>query len=241
MTQALGQRDSALRIVQGMAQNGGDLTNYIRMYPVFVGFADRALLTRYDSLFNRAPPNQYAAVWHALIALDLGDAARAQEIVRRVYARPDTIQRFINGALLGIDGLAMVARGDTARGLTIADSGLRLVGAAGGSSFIAPIQLRLALAQVGRAGTRGAGINRLRYGFTSAPEIFPATQFYLGKAYEAAGRPDSAAMAYGQFLRLWAHADTSYQSILEDARTGLARVTGEGSGGAAVGGEKQDG
>ncbi len=237
VAQGLGRSDTALSLVQGAGPQAPQMRSYVQAFPIFTGFADHDLLVRFDTLLARAPGNQYSAVWRALIALELGDPARARQVVRTITARPDTLQRFTHGALVGIDGLAIVAQGDTVRGMAIADSGLRLIGGLNVTAFAAPVQLRYAMLQVARPATRAAGISRLRYGFSLTPEFHPILQFYLGKAYEAAAKPDSAAMAYSQFLRLWNRADSIYRPILDDARAGLARVTGEAAGGESVGKE----
>jgi hypothetical protein len=49
----------------------------------------------------------------------------------------------------------------------------------------------------------------------------------LGRAYEAAGKTDSAAFAYGRFIRLWDKADPALQSRVAEAREALTRLTAE--------------
>jgi hypothetical protein len=49
----------------------------------------------------------------------------------------------------------------------------------------------------------------------------------LGRTYEAAGKPDSAALAYGRFVRLWDKADPELQSRVTEAREALSRLTAE--------------
>jgi hypothetical protein len=231
MAQALGRTDTAralLRALQTQGQ-GGDLMLYVQAMPIFAGYADSALLNRVGTLLaqNTESPNSFSTAWRALVALDQGQPAQAQALVRRVLANPDTLQRFMRGVLLGIDGLATVAQGDTARGMTVADSGLRLIGAATSSGFTVPVQIRYAMVLAARPQTRQQAIARLRDGFANTPEIYPILQYYLGRTYESAGMADSAASRYGHFLRLWAGADTLYRPLVDAARTGLERVTAE--------------
>src|SRR5690606_21089934 len=112
-------------------------------------------------------------------------------------------------------------------GMAVVDSALKLIGGVNSTGFTFPVQLRYAMLLTSRANTRAEGIRRLKYGFPAVPEMYPILQYYLGRAYESAGQPDSAAVAYGQFLRLWARADATYRPIIADARSGLERVTGE--------------
>jgi len=223
--------------VQSAGPDANQVRSYVGAFPIFSGVAQRGMLVQFDSLLSGSPGNQYSGVWRALIALELGEPARAQQIVRTLVARPDTLQRYIHGSLVGIDGLATVAQGDTARGMAIADSGLRLIGGINVTAFTAPVQLRYAMLQVARPASRSRGIQRLRYGFELSPELHPMLQLYLGRAYETAAKPDSAALAYSRFLRLWDGADSVYRPILAEARAGLARVSGEAADGAPVGEE----
>jgi hypothetical protein len=55
----------------------------------------------------------------------------------------------------------------------------------------------------------------------------PLAYFALGRTYEAAGKADSAAMAYGRFLHLWDKADPELQGRVTEAREALARLTSE--------------
>ena len=232
IAQALGRTDSARQLVRGIGAqpNGGDVSMYVRMVPVFAGYADSTLLAQAGAALANAPSNSFVGMWRALVALDSHNPRGAQAIVRPMLANPDTLQRFMHGALLGIDGLATVALGDTTRGMAVLDSALSLMGGVSATGFTFPVQVRYAMLLTGRAATRAEGIRRLRYGFPNAPEMYPIMQYYLGRAYESAAQPDSAAAAYGQFLRLWASADTVYQPIVAEARAGLERVTGERAG-----------
>jgi hypothetical protein len=72
------------------------------------------------------------------------------------------------------------------------------------------------------------GISHLRYGFSgTAVHLLPLTFLALGRTYEAADKPDSAAIAYGRFLRLWDKADPELQDRVSEAREALARLTAE--------------
>ncbi len=70
---------------------------------------------------------------------------------------------------------------------------------------------------------------RLHDGFTDQVAFIPIVQYDLGKAYEAAGDKANAVASYGQFLRLWDHADSNFQARVRDAKDALQRLTGEGA------------
>jgi tRNA A-37 threonylcarbamoyl transferase component Bud32/tetratricopeptide (TPR) repeat protein len=242
LAQSLGRTDTARALVRalGPAPNGGDLSMYLRSVPIFAGYADSTLLAQAGTALAGAPANSFVGAWRALIALEAGDPRGAQAIARQLLGNPDTLQAFMRGTLIGIDGLAIVALGDTNRGLAVIDSGLKVIGGVTSTAFTVPVQLRYAMLLTTRPGTRAEGIRRLKHGFPNAPELYPIRQYYLGRVYETAAQPDSAAAAYGQFLRLWAKADTIYRPIIDDARAGLERVTGErGNGAAPVGAAPQ--
>jgi hypothetical protein len=52
------------------------------------------------------------------------------------------------------------------------------------------------------------------------PLSYPA----LGRTYEAAGKPDSAALAYRRFVLLWDKADPELRTRVSEAREALARL-----------------
>lgn len=56
--------------------------------------------------------------------------------------------------------------------------------------------------------------------------LVPA-QFYLGQIAEALDRPDEAAVHYGLLVDWWRDADPALRPWLDEARAGLARVSGE--------------
>jgi hypothetical protein len=88
-------------------------------------------------------------------------------------------------------------------------------------------RFQLALALASRPETRAEGITWLRYGFDLEPLYLPLTQLALGRTYEAAGQRDSAAVAYGRFLRFWDKADPEMQGRVREAREALQEVNRE--------------
>jgi hypothetical protein len=124
-------------------------------------------------------------------------------------------------------GWARLVQGDTAEGISDLRTGLSVTGGPmGAASAFLRFQLALALSADPR--TRAEGISHLRYGFNgTAVHLLPLTYLALGRTYEAADKPDSAAIAYGRFIRLWDKADPELQGRVTEAKEALARLTAE--------------
>jgi tetratricopeptide (TPR) repeat protein len=203
--------------------------------PVIGGYMDSAMTVRFSAALDTAATKNPAAMpfiayYRALLALDQGQPAKAQAILQPALASlnassPD----FLRGGLIGADGLRMLADGDIAHGMARVDSGMRMVGGFGNPVYSGAVSLRLAQYLVSQPATRAAGIERLRDGFTDQISFLPIVQYDLGKAYEAAGDKQRAITSYGQFLRLWDHADSNFQARVRDAKDALQRLTGEGT------------
>jgi tetratricopeptide (TPR) repeat protein len=139
---------------------------------------------------------------------------------------PDSAKE--RGMLEAIGGWARMVKGDTAAGVAALRSGLAKASGPNTAETTSFLRFQLALALAADADTRDEGINRLRYGFDhSALYLVPLSSLALGQAYEAAGKRDSAAIAYGRFLRLWDKADPEVQGRVAEARDALQRLTAE--------------
>jgi tRNA A-37 threonylcarbamoyl transferase component Bud32/tetratricopeptide (TPR) repeat protein len=221
--------DSA-RVLPGLA----DQANLILLIPALAGFADSALSARYGVKLDSVAANTAASVvpyinyYRALLAYDHGDRARVATLVHQALAVPG-IPDWLRGSMIGLDGLRLAGTADSARVVAVADSGLRIAGGFGNPAQIAPIALRFALYLAAHPATRADGISRLRYGFTDRIELQPIIQYNLAKIYDAGRERSNAVAAYGQFLRLWDRADSTYATRIHDARDALQRLTAEGS------------
>jgi hypothetical protein len=132
------------------------------------------------------------------------------------------------GLLEATGGWARLAKGDTAAGIAALRSGLAKAGGPNTAETTAFLRFQLALALAADSDTREEGIDRLRYSFdNSALYLVPLSSLALGRTYEAAGKRDSAAIAYGRFLRLWDKADPEVQGRVGEAREALQRLTAE--------------
>ena len=234
---AMGRQAVARRIGDSLAAmpGGANLREYVSIMPIIGGFADSAMANRFSNALDSAgkvnPASlPFIAYYRALVALDQGQSAKAEAILQPAIAGLNpNMPQFLRGGLIGLEGLRILADGDATRGLQVVDSGQRIVGGFGGNPvFGGAVSLRLALYLASQPATRAAGIQRLRNGFTDRVEFIPIVQFNLGKAYEAAGDKANAVAAYGQFLRLWDHADSNFQSRVRDAKDALQRLTKEG-------------
>jgi tetratricopeptide (TPR) repeat protein len=207
-------------------------------WPVALGMAPLSYAgTRVDSLMaleevEMSSPRRAAYVG-AIRALSHGrpDEAvtRATEGMRAPDPSPDSTRN--NGLLRAAVGWARLTQGDTAQGLADLRAGLSVTGGPR-SGEGAYLRFQLALALAANPRTRAEGITRLRYGFSgSALALTPLTYLALGRTYEAAGKADSAVIAYGRFVRLWDKADPELQGRVVEAREALSRLTSEPRGG----------
>ena len=149
----------------------------------------------------------------------------AAEALRAQGGSADTTK--VGGLLRAASGWARMVEGDTAAGVADLRAGLAVTGGPrGGEATYLRFQLALALSANSR--TREEGISHLRYGFNgTGVHLLPLAYLALGRTYEAAGAADSAALAYGRFVRLWDKADPELQGRVTEAREALARLTAE--------------
>jgi tetratricopeptide (TPR) repeat protein len=188
---------------------------------------------RLDSLMARDPDaavsprrTAYVAATRAIVRGQTEEAIRkASEGMKLPDASPDST---LNRALLkATAGWARLIRGDTAGGIDQLRSGLAESGRPN-TNETAFLRFQLALALAADEDTREEGISRLRFSFdNTAVYLVPIAYLALGRTYEAAGKTDSAAMAYGRFVRLWDKADPELQGRVTEAREALERLTSE--------------
>jgi tetratricopeptide (TPR) repeat protein len=234
MLVGLGRLREARALVDTVAAISPGAAAGLLAWPVALGLApSSADRTRMDSLLardrseNESP--QMAAYIDAIRAVAQGrtEAAvsRATDAIRAPISTEDSTRS--RGLLRAAIGWARLVQGDTATGISDLRTGLSVTGGPqGAASTFLRFQLALALSADPR--TRTEGITHLRYGFSgTAFSLLPLTYLVLGRTYEAADKPDSAALAYGRFLRLWDKADPELQGRVSEAREALARLTAE--------------
>jgi hypothetical protein len=149
----------------------------------------------------------------------------AIEAIQEPIATSDSTSS--RGLLRAAMGWARLVRGDTTAGIADLRTGLAVTGARPAASA-AFLRFQLALALSADSRTREEGISHLRYDFNGAGiHLMPLTYLALGRTYEAAGKTDSAAVAYGRFLGLWDKADPELQGRVAEAWKALAHLTSE--------------
>jgi hypothetical protein len=166
-------------------------------------------------------------------AVDAMVQGRTDEAIRKVsrgMVLPDQTSDSsrTRGLLEATGGWARLVRGDTVRGIEQLRSGLAKTGGPNSAERTAVLRFQLALALAADQDTRDEGISWLRYSFDNASVyLMPLATLALGRTYEAAGKTDSAAGAYGRFVRLWDKADPELQGRVAEAREALQRLTAE--------------
>jgi hypothetical protein len=183
-----------------------------------------------DPLIKGMPPGRDAEYPGAMRELIYGRVGQGRRRIAAALAIPDTSAgaERLRGLLIGADGWASLLEGDTVGGIRRLRAGIDTAASPNAGEPTAFMRFQLALALSARPETRAEGIRRLQYGFDMEPGyIIPLTYLALGRAYEAAGSRDSAAYAYGRFVRLWDKADPPLQGRVREAKEALARLAAE--------------
>jgi eukaryotic-like serine/threonine-protein kinase len=185
-----------------------------------------SLLAKDEARVESPQMAAYVDVFKAVIEGRTEEGVKqASEAIRAPAVTADSTR--LRGMLRAALGWARMVEGDTATGISDLRTGLSVTGGPKGAAT-AFLRFQLALALSADPRTRTEGISHLRYGFNgSAVHLLPLAYLALGRTYEAADKPDSAALAYGRFLRLWDKADPELQGRVSEARDALARLTAE--------------
>jgi tetratricopeptide (TPR) repeat protein len=204
-----------------------DKASGITAWALVLGLAPPSFNPVLDTVVKAMTPGPEAEYGRAMLQVLRGQVDEGRRILARQLGGRDSaaIPAPIRGLMIAGDGWAALLQGDSLGGIRRMRSGLDLSAAPNEESAFPRLQLALALAS--RPETRAEGINWLRYGFETLPLYKPLTLLALGRTYEAAGKPDSAAAAYARFLRLWDKADPELQGRVREAREGLQAVTAE--------------
>jgi eukaryotic-like serine/threonine-protein kinase len=185
-----------------------------------------SLLGQENAQIENPPMAAYAGAVRAIASGRPEEGVKlATEAIQAPIAGSDSTRS--RGLLRAAIGWARLVQGDTAAGTADLRTGLSVTGGPqGGPAAFLRFQFALALSANPR--TRDEGISHLRYGFNgTGAHLLPLTYLALGRTYEAAEKPDSAAIAYGRFLRLWDRADPELRGRVTEAREALARLTSE--------------
>jgi hypothetical protein len=227
----LGRLDEASRWVDSIGPFPPDGTANVMLWPLALGVAPGGYLGgREDSLLRMVPPGPRREYAEAMRELARGRVSEARRRIAAGLAMPDTPVGLAHtrGLLAGAAGWALLIEGDTLAGIRQLRAGIDEAAAPKADDETAFLRFQLALALSSRPETREEGIRWLEWGFLpNQVFLLPLAYLALGRAWEAAGEPDSAAHAYGRFVRLWDKADPPVQGLVQEARDALARLSGE--------------
>ena len=204
-------------------------------WPIALGIAPRSSGgSRLDSLMaldvEKSDSPRRGAYPQAIRMLVNGNPKEARRIVAQGMALPDKTADSVRnrGLLRATGGWARLIEGDTTGGIQELREGLVEASGPSTAERTGFLRFQLALVLAARPETRSEGIRRLRFGFdNTAVSFIPLSYLALGRTYQAAGQPDSAAVAYGRFLKLWDKADPELQGRVAEARAALAEITRE--------------
>jgi len=229
MYAGLGRMERARAISDTLRKEDGQGAPEILGWSMALGLApanfDRGWLDTAVAATPAGPRHDFLAAMLALLRGHTDDARRGIDAVvaRRDSGVPDQLR----GQFLAAQGHLMLLAGDSAAGIRRMEEGIDLAARPGYAASLGLFRFELATAMANRADTREEGIRHLANGFLLEPLFIPLTYLALGRAYEAAGQRDSAAFAYGRFVRLWDRADPPLQGRVDEAREALKRLTSE--------------
>ena len=213
-------------LLDSLKEMDADKARGIEAWAIVLRLTPASLDPVLDTVVRAMPPGPEAVYATGMLHLLRGQVVEGRRLLARELARDSaSMPAPIRGLIMAGDGWAALLQGDSVGGIRRMRAGLDLSAAPNEESAFPRLQLALALAS--RPETRAEGIRWLKYGFETLPLYKPLTFLALGHTYEAAGQRDSAAAAYGRFLRLWDKADPELQGRVKEARAALQEVTRE--------------
>lgn len=225
----LGQFGTALKLVDSLGPAGREAGGGIVLLPIMMGMAPPGFGKEMLAGASRTPiQNVFHGYLMIATGLAQGETVRSGKLLDSLARDSTQMPPFLRGAYRGAKGWHAILQGDTIGGLRELRAGAEQAGQ-GNTFFTAPIRMELAATLVARPASRDEGMRLLRSGFDTDLGIKPFTYFALGRAAELANQKDSALAAYGQFLRLWAQADSMGQPRVQEAKDAIARLTKEKS------------
>ena len=211
-----------------------------RVFMVALGYADTSQL-KGETQFLDTMPREKAQFAIGAAAVRRGDWKEAERRARQLEvdakaaeAAPDSLHRAFDPPRLRataqvVRNLAAAARGErpaAIRGLTEASA---LLGQDPYGEFSAGTLARVRLAELLiDAGNAGEAIRYLQgFDISNSADVVAPVEFLLGRAREQLGDTVQAVQHYQKFARWWADADQELRPRVDEARTAIARLTGE--------------
>jgi tetratricopeptide (TPR) repeat protein len=225
----LGRWREAGMVLDSLSRIDAQKAMGIQAWSVVLGLAPPSVSPVLDSAVKAVPPGPEADYGNAMLHMLRGRVAEGRRHFARALATRDSrlMTSEIRGLMISGDGLGLILQGDSVAGIRRMREGLDLAAAPNMAEESAYLRLQLALALAARPDSRAEGIQWLQYGFNFLPLYLPLTHLALGHAYEAAGQRDSAAVAYGRFLRFWDKADPELQGRVRETKEALQVLTRE--------------
>jgi serine/threonine-protein kinase len=224
----LGRWREAKAVLDSLRSIDAENAMGIQAWATVLGLAPHSPSGFLDSVVRTLPPGPEAEHAGGMVQMLRGQVAEGRRRLARALATRDSLLTAeIRGLMVAADGMGLILQGDSVAGIRRMREGLDIAAAPGMGDESAYLRLQLALALAARPDTRSEGIRWLQYGFDFLPLYLPLTRLALGQAYEAAGQRDSAAIAYGRFLRLWDKADPELKGMVREARAALEELSRE--------------
>jgi tetratricopeptide (TPR) repeat protein/TolB-like protein len=230
MYAGLGQLSRARALADTVRAESPTDAPILLAWPMVLGLAppdyDRGWLDTFVTTIPAGARHDYAA---AMMHLIRNRPAEGRRGIEALLSGGESLDDQTRGQALAAQGYLTILAGDSASGIRRMEDGIRIAAKPGFAATLGWDRFELALAQAGSgdADTRQVGIRRLSNAFLQESLLRPLSYLALGQAYEAAGQRDSAAFAYGRFVRLWDNADPPLRSRVEEAHEALRRLTGE--------------
>ncbi len=225
----LGRWQDAVRLIDSLRPIDPEKATGVLAWASALGLTPPSRKGLIDSIVAALPDGPEADYARGMLHLLRGEAAEGRRIFARALNGPDSagMAPDTRGYLVAADGWGAILQGDSVYGLRRLRTGLDMAAAPGQAEDSGFLRFQLALAAAARPETREEGISSLRYGFDFQPLFVPLAHLALGRTYEAAGKPDSAALAYARFIRFWDQADPELQGRVTDAKAALQEITRE--------------
>jgi len=224
----LGRFADNAALADSLGKTSPDQAAAVRLFPMLLGVAPPGTMEQARTTVSRAQiRSPFQAYFFSVVLLNLGDYARAGALVDSMLRDSTKLPPVLTGAFQGARGWhTLTVGGDTAAAIRDLREGAERVG----NNMIVGLPLRLRLGSVlaSRPASQPEGLALLRNGLSSDIGVYPVAMLALGRAAERANQRQEALFAYGEFLRLWAGADSTAQPLVKDTRDAVARLSREG-------------
>jgi eukaryotic-like serine/threonine-protein kinase len=216
----LGRLGAARTLIDslGAEPSAANASLFAMLGPVLAGMPDTALGRRAAAVVAKIPGhNAYIDLVRAHLGAAAGDADSAQRVVTGALRRDTSeVAASVRPLFTAAGGWAAMVRGDTTRGLTDLDAGLRDAGFGIPALLTAPMRYRWADALARKGDTPAArerGTRALENGFDIDYEYFGLSLLSASRAFAAANATADAERTRAHLARLWERADPAVRAL----------------------------